>query len=183
MRGVRVDGGCTFFSERAKAVEIKPFQTELLNVVAGFLFRGEHLWILSCYNITIRWVLHEIIFTFIVVMYLTAVYSSFMLHTCVSDMAKSFSVVVFHCRHMFHKECLPSQGTVSNSTSLKSLPLCISHMLFHHIAITFISETQTHITISLTFSSFLSQFPGMQFCNICSAKRRGPGSGILEMKK
>ncbi|KAF3703710.1 Vacuolar protein sorting-associated protein 41 -like protein S53 [Channa argus] len=54
-----------------------------------------------------------------------------------SDMAKSFSVVVFHCRHMFHKECLPSSGT----------------------------------------------FPGVQFCNICSAKKRGPGSGILEMKK
>uniref|UniRef100_A0A3Q4H7W7 Vacuolar protein sorting-associated protein 41 homolog n=1 Tax=Neolamprologus brichardi TaxID=32507 RepID=A0A3Q4H7W7_NEOBR len=49
-----------------------------------------------------------------------------------SDMAKTFNVVVFHCRHMFHKECLPSSGT---------------------------------------------------FCNICSAKRRGPGSGILEMKK
>uniref|UniRef100_A0A8C9T983 Vacuolar protein sorting-associated protein 41 homolog n=1 Tax=Scleropages formosus TaxID=113540 RepID=A0A8C9T983_SCLFO len=25
--------------------------------------------------------------------------------------------------------------------------------------------------------------PGVQFCNICSSKRRGPGSGILEMKK
>uniref|UniRef100_A0A8C7W9V0 Vacuolar protein sorting-associated protein 41 homolog n=1 Tax=Oncorhynchus mykiss TaxID=8022 RepID=A0A8C7W9V0_ONCMY len=54
-----------------------------------------------------------------------------------SDMAQNFSVVVFHCRHMFHKECLPSPGTI----------------------------------------------PGVQFCNICSAKRRGPGSGILEMKK
>uniref|UniRef100_A0A4W6CQ03 Vacuolar protein sorting-associated protein 41 homolog n=1 Tax=Lates calcarifer TaxID=8187 RepID=A0A4W6CQ03_LATCA len=54
-----------------------------------------------------------------------------------SDMAKPFGVVVFHCRHMFHKECLPSPGTI----------------------------------------------PGVQFCNICSAKRRGPGSGILEMKK
>uniref|UniRef100_I3JFU8 Vacuolar protein sorting-associated protein 41 homolog n=1 Tax=Oreochromis niloticus TaxID=8128 RepID=I3JFU8_ORENI len=55
-------------------------------------------------------------------------------HTSIlpSDMAKTFNVVVFHCRHMFHKECLPSSGT---------------------------------------------------FCNICSAKRRGPGSGILEMKK
>uniref|UniRef100_A0A668V8B8 Vacuolar protein sorting-associated protein 41 homolog n=1 Tax=Oreochromis aureus TaxID=47969 RepID=A0A668V8B8_OREAU len=55
----------------------------------------------------------------------------------VDDMAKTFNVVVFHCRHMFHKECLPSSGTI----------------------------------------------PGLQFCNICSAKRRGPGSGILEMKK
>uniref|UniRef100_A0A8C8GF91 Vacuolar protein sorting-associated protein 41 homolog n=1 Tax=Oncorhynchus tshawytscha TaxID=74940 RepID=A0A8C8GF91_ONCTS len=54
-----------------------------------------------------------------------------------SDMAQNFSVAVFHCRHMFHKECLPSPGTI----------------------------------------------PGVQFCNICSAKRRGPGSGILEMKK
>ncbi|XP_072547028.1 vacuolar protein sorting-associated protein 41 homolog [Salminus brasiliensis] len=54
-----------------------------------------------------------------------------------SDTAQPFSVVVFHCRHMFHKECLPSQGTV----------------------------------------------PGVQYCNICSAKRRGPGSGILDMKK
>uniref|UniRef100_A0A673ZU31 Vacuolar protein sorting-associated protein 41 homolog n=1 Tax=Salmo trutta TaxID=8032 RepID=A0A673ZU31_SALTR len=55
----------------------------------------------------------------------------------VDDMAQNFSVVVFHCRHMFHKECLPSPGTI----------------------------------------------PGVQFCNICSAKRRGPGSGIMEMKK
>ncbi|KAK3541584.1 hypothetical protein QTP86_033098 [Hemibagrus guttatus] len=54
-----------------------------------------------------------------------------------SDTAQPFSVVVFHCRHMFHKECLPSPGTI----------------------------------------------PGGQYCNICSAKRRGPGSGILEMKK
>uniref|UniRef100_A0AAR2J862 Vacuolar protein sorting-associated protein 41 homolog n=1 Tax=Pygocentrus nattereri TaxID=42514 RepID=A0AAR2J862_PYGNA len=54
-----------------------------------------------------------------------------------SDTAQPFSVVVFHCRHMFHKECLPSPGTI----------------------------------------------PGGQYCNICSAKRRGPGSGILDMKK
>uniref|UniRef100_A0A8C2H447 Vacuolar protein sorting-associated protein 41 homolog n=1 Tax=Cyprinus carpio TaxID=7962 RepID=A0A8C2H447_CYPCA len=54
-----------------------------------------------------------------------------------SDTAQAFGVVVFHCRHMFHKECLPSPGNV----------------------------------------------PGIQYCNICSAKRRGPGSGILEMKK
>lgn len=53
-----------------------------------------------------------------------------------SDTAQLFSVVVFHCRHMFHKECLPSPGTI----------------------------------------------PGAQYCNICSAKRRGPGSGILDMK-
>uniref|UniRef100_A0A665WJ15 Vacuolar protein sorting-associated protein 41 homolog n=1 Tax=Echeneis naucrates TaxID=173247 RepID=A0A665WJ15_ECHNA len=52
-----------------------------------------------------------------------------------SDMTRPFNVVVFHCRHMFHKECLPSP------------------------------------------------IHGVQFCNICSAKRRGPGSGILEMKK
>ncbi|KAI4885937.1 hypothetical protein NFI96_011058 [Prochilodus magdalenae] len=54
-----------------------------------------------------------------------------------SDTAQPFSVVVFHCRHMFHKECLPSPGNI----------------------------------------------PGGQYCNICSAKRRGPGSGILDMKK
>ncbi|XP_035173483.1 vacuolar protein sorting-associated protein 41 homolog isoform X3 [Oxyura jamaicensis] len=54
-----------------------------------------------------------------------------------SDASKSFNVVVFHCRHMFHKECLPVSNTVSS----------------------------------------------VQFCNICSAKHRGPGSAILEMKK
>uniref|UniRef100_A0A8B9U0H5 Vacuolar protein sorting-associated protein 41 homolog n=1 Tax=Anas zonorhyncha TaxID=75864 RepID=A0A8B9U0H5_9AVES len=54
-----------------------------------------------------------------------------------SDASKSFNVVVFHCRHMFHKECLPVSNTVSS----------------------------------------------VQFCNICSAKHRGPGSTILEMKK
>ncbi|KAF3836339.1 hypothetical protein F7725_028897 [Dissostichus mawsoni] len=54
-----------------------------------------------------------------------------------SDMAKPFSVVVFHCRHMFHKECLPSSGAI----------------------------------------------PGVQFCNICSAKKRRPGHGILEIKQ
>ena len=31
------------------------------------------------------------------------------------DMAQPFSVVVFNCRHMFHKECLPSSGTVSTT--------------------------------------------------------------------
>jgi len=30
-----------------------------------------------------------------------------------SDAAKPFSVLVFHCRHMFHKECLPGPSTVS----------------------------------------------------------------------
>ncbi|KAJ3615411.1 hypothetical protein NHX12_016776, partial [Muraenolepis orangiensis] len=53
-----------------------------------------------------------------------------------SDMAQPFNAVVFNCRHMFHKECLPSSGTV----------------------------------------------PTVQFCNICSAKKRGPGSGMLDMK-
>uniref|UniRef100_UPI00398E8932 vacuolar protein sorting-associated protein 41 homolog isoform X2 n=1 Tax=Pristiophorus japonicus TaxID=55135 RepID=UPI00398E8932 len=47
-----------------------------------------------------------------------------------ADAAKTFSVVVFHCRHMFHKDCLPT--------------------------------------------------PGM-FCNICSAKRRGPAGGLSEV--
>ncbi|XP_030887512.1 vacuolar protein sorting-associated protein 41 homolog [Leptonychotes weddellii] len=54
-----------------------------------------------------------------------------------SDAAKPFSVLVFHCRHMFHKECLPGPSTNSPA----------------------------------------------QFCGICSAKHRGPGSAILEMKK
>uniref|UniRef100_A0A5F9DMY6 Vacuolar protein sorting-associated protein 41 homolog n=1 Tax=Oryctolagus cuniculus TaxID=9986 RepID=A0A5F9DMY6_RABIT len=54
-----------------------------------------------------------------------------------SDAAKPFSVVVFHCRHMFHKECLPVPSMNSPA----------------------------------------------QYCNICSAKNRGPGSAILEMKK
>uniref|UniRef100_A0A8C6V0T5 VPS41 subunit of HOPS complex n=1 Tax=Neogobius melanostomus TaxID=47308 RepID=A0A8C6V0T5_9GOBI len=31
--------------------------------------------------------------------------------------------------------------------------------------------------------TFVSRIPGVQFCNICSAKKRGPGSGILDMKK
>ncbi|XP_032875860.1 vacuolar protein sorting-associated protein 41 homolog isoform X1 [Amblyraja radiata] len=47
-----------------------------------------------------------------------------------ADAAKTFSAVVFHCRHIFHKDCLPS--------------------------------------------------PGM-FCNICSAKNRGPASGMSEV--
>uniref|UniRef100_A0A670JIN9 Vacuolar protein sorting-associated protein 41 homolog n=1 Tax=Podarcis muralis TaxID=64176 RepID=A0A670JIN9_PODMU len=62
--------------------------------------------------------------------------------TCLSpilptDASKSFSVTVFHCRHMFHKECFPELSTDSS----------------------------------------------VHFCNICSAKHRGPGSAILEMKK
>ncbi|MGH0156329.1 UNVERIFIED_CONTAM: hypothetical protein FKN15_066646 [Acipenser sinensis] len=52
-----------------------------------------------------------------------------------TDTAKVFNVVVFHCRHMFHKECLPSPSTI----------------------------------------------PAVQFCNICSAKRRGPGNAIMEI--
>ncbi|XP_041103206.1 vacuolar protein sorting-associated protein 41 homolog isoform X1 [Polyodon spathula] len=52
-----------------------------------------------------------------------------------TDTSKVFNVVVFHCRHMFHKDCLPSPSTI----------------------------------------------PAVQFCNICSAKRRGPGSAIMEI--
>ncbi|XP_003222381.2 vacuolar protein sorting-associated protein 41 homolog isoform X1 [Anolis carolinensis] len=54
-----------------------------------------------------------------------------------TDASKSFSITVFHCRHMFHKECFPEPSTESS----------------------------------------------IHFCNICSAKHRGPGSAILEMKK
>ncbi|XP_051024063.1 vacuolar protein sorting-associated protein 41 homolog isoform X2 [Acomys russatus] len=54
-----------------------------------------------------------------------------------TDAAKPFSVVVFHCRHMFHKECLPMPSMNAPA----------------------------------------------QYCNICSAKNRGPGGAILEMKK
>ncbi|XP_029445383.1 vacuolar protein sorting-associated protein 41 homolog isoform X1 [Rhinatrema bivittatum] len=63
-----------------------------------------------------------------------------------SDASKPFSVTVFHCRHMFHKECLP----------VPSMDSCESR----------------RVEMSL-----------LQFCNICSAKNRGPGSAILEMKK
>ncbi|CAH2283278.1 vacuolar sorting-associated 41 homolog isoform X2 [Pelobates cultripes] len=50
-----------------------------------------------------------------------------------SDSSKPLGVVVFNCRHMFHRECLP----VTTSTPV-------------------------------------------HFCNICSAKHRGPGSAILD---
>ncbi|XP_075068680.1 vacuolar protein sorting-associated protein 41 homolog [Mixophyes fleayi] len=55
-----------------------------------------------------------------------------------TDASKPLGVVVFHCRHMFHRECLPVVGN----------------------------------TMSPVY-----------FCNICSAKHRGPGSAILDMKK
>lgn len=32
------------------------------------------------------------------------------------DAAKPFSVVAFHCRHMFHKECLPAPSVVSRGS-------------------------------------------------------------------
>ncbi|XP_015273395.1 PREDICTED: vacuolar protein sorting-associated protein 41 homolog [Gekko japonicus] len=51
--------------------------------------------------------------------------------------SEAFRVTVFHCRHLFHKECIPEPNTNSS----------------------------------------------VKFCNICSAKHRGPGSAILEMKK
>ncbi|XP_048451776.1 vacuolar protein sorting-associated protein 41 homolog isoform X3 [Rhincodon typus] len=38
---------------------------------------------------------------------------------CVDDIAKTFSVVVFHCRHMFHKDCLPTPGMFCNICSAK----------------------------------------------------------------
>ncbi|KAI2649119.1 hypothetical protein H4Q32_020331 [Labeo rohita] len=41
----------------------------------------------------------------------------------------------------------------------------------------------TPILPSDTAQAFGVVVPGIQYCNICSAKRRGPGSGILEMKK
>lgn len=55
---------------------------------------------------------------------------SFFLHTCFSDMAKPFCVVVFHCRHMFHKECLPSVGTVSDGPVVCIFLHNASHYLF-----------------------------------------------------
>ncbi|KAM3928991.1 vacuolar protein sorting-associated protein 41 homolog [Leptodactylus fuscus] len=54
-----------------------------------------------------------------------------------TDSSKPLGVVVFHCRHMFHRECLPVGNTMSPA----------------------------------------------YFCNICSAKHRGPGSAILDMTK
>ncbi|KAG9476041.1 hypothetical protein GDO78_002877 [Eleutherodactylus coqui] len=54
-----------------------------------------------------------------------------------TDSSKPLGVVVFHCRHMFHRECLPVGNTMSPA----------------------------------------------YFCNICSAKHRGPGSAIFDMKK
>ncbi|XP_077125384.1 vacuolar protein sorting-associated protein 41 homolog isoform X2 [Ranitomeya variabilis] len=55
----------------------------------------------------------------------------------VDDSSKPLGVVVFHCRHMFHRDCLPVGNTMSPA----------------------------------------------YFCNICSAKHRGPGSAILDIKK
>ncbi|KAL8165637.1 UNVERIFIED_CONTAM: Vacuolar protein sorting-associated protein 41 [Gekko kuhli] len=54
-----------------------------------------------------------------------------------TNASEAFRVTVFHCRHLFHKECIPEPNTNSS----------------------------------------------VKFCNICSAKHRGPGSAILEMKK
>ncbi|XP_054847633.1 vacuolar protein sorting-associated protein 41 homolog isoform X2 [Eublepharis macularius] len=54
-----------------------------------------------------------------------------------TNASEAIRVTVFHCRHMFHKECIPEPNTIST----------------------------------------------VKFCNICSAKHRGPGSAILEMKK
>lgn len=56
-------------------------------------------------------------------------FKAVIVHFCVSDMAKPFSVVVFHCRHMFHKECLPSSGSVSNFLTVH-VPLYASHMFY-----------------------------------------------------
>lgn len=110
---------------------------------------------------------------------------SFLLHTCVSDMAKPFNVVVFHCRHMFHKECLPSSGTVSNLChSLHNISHYVFHLVFSFRHYSILSEDVKHdLAPPEPLLSFLSQIPVVQFCNICSAKKRGPGSGILEMKK
>ncbi|OXB54646.1 hypothetical protein ASZ78_003478 [Callipepla squamata] len=88
------------------------------------------------------------------------------------DASKSFNVVVFHCRHMFHKECLPVSNTVRNG-----LNLCL-----------FCKEKRTdNFFISSLGKNacfcFDLQVSSVQFCNICSAKHRGPGSAILEMKK
>ncbi|KAM5156743.1 vacuolar protein sorting-associated protein 41 homolog [Mantella aurantiaca] len=51
-----------------------------------------------------------------------------------TDTSKPLGVVVFHCRHMFHRECLSVGNTISP----------------------------------------------VYFCNICSAKHRGPGSAIMD---
>uniref|UniRef100_A0A8C7L002 Vacuolar protein sorting-associated protein 41 homolog n=1 Tax=Oncorhynchus kisutch TaxID=8019 RepID=A0A8C7L002_ONCKI len=45
-----------------------------------------------------------------------------------------------------------------------------------------LSDKSSRLGTNMAFA-FHFQIPGVQFCNICSAKRRGPGSGILEMIK
>lgn len=52
------------------------------------------------------------------------------LYICDLDMAQPFSVVVFHCRHMFHKECLPSSGTVGGISEFALYNLILFFVFF-----------------------------------------------------
>lgn len=150
---------------------------------------------MPCYNITIRQVIYVAISKYcIVVSHLKAICCSFMLHTSVSDMAKPFSVVVFHCRHMFHKECLPSQGTVNNCVQFvpkKSHHFILFNVRFYmnHIRPSQVSSgtilfylRRSNITqlsyndTPVTFSSSFFRFLGSSF--VTSAVRRGEGQEV-----
>lgn len=49
-----------------------------------------------------------------------------------SDMGKPFGAVMFHCRHMFHRECLPSSGgVVCDFVSPSHSWHCCSHAHVH----------------------------------------------------
>jgi len=155
-------------------------------------------------------------------------------------MAQAFSVVVFHCRHMFHKECLPSSGSVSTTETLPCIttsgPTACLHRASTHLlpyglgfplscAFSYLLSDLLFVLLSYLYRTFpiyqvlitlphtaisseivhsrvmmlilsrlwrrccnhgnrvcLSQIPAVQFCNICSAKKRGPGSGMLDVK-
>lgn len=109
-------------------------------------------------------------------------------------MAKPFSVVVFHCRHMFHKECLPSSGTVSSfpivyvtlhtTHHIISLVWCwirSSYHIFFHELLYFISKN-LNITfcpiLRLLYVFPLSHFRFLWCSSVTSAVRRSAAQEV-----
>ncbi len=123
---------------------------------------------------------------FNVLLHLEALHCWCLHHAYVSDMAKPFSVVVFHCRHMFHKECLPSTGTVRNFPTV-----CQHHNLFDlTLSCTWIISLSalSYLRIpDMTILRLLYLFPLSRFrflaCSfVTSAVRRGADQEVESWK-
>lgn len=91
-------------------------------------------------------------------------------------MAKPFSVVVFHCRHMFHKECLPSAGTV------RTFSIVLLHNKWNYFFLCNVKLLLSYLTnmnLLIFLQLFLLSCPRFLGCSFAtSAVQRGVGQEV-----